>query len=681
MSLRVGLISVLALPPGPNWQDGLPLGKLALPVLAGHLHASGWTRVRQYDLEASLIEGIARSPNPARWDLFGDDGQVDVALHSEGSPALQAASLLIDLLAIEPADVFGLSCANQSDTADQVERRVLVNLALCLAVELLRRWPGAAIVLGGIRKDFGGLDGVRYVEALFERCAALDYVVPFEGEVALVRILEHISGQRPLEPAAPVPSEDGDGSRGGGRERGVSAIMARDDVRGGVRGYHCDKLRVVALPEFDPIAFEPRRRTGREIMQRYGYTGARIRELADDTAPSVLLVPLAFMTGCSAACAFCKESVRRDHSRDVDEVVRAIAHLRERHDVRHFHFLNTNINNHVAYAHAFADALLAARLDILWSDSLNLRNLDEPLLEKLCRSGFMRALVGVETPSDRMLTYIGKRLTVREAVDKLALLDRYGVWTHAQFIVGMPTETPQDFADYLEFVRVAAPTINDFTVSPFYLVDHSLLTRFPERYGIELLGGGAFREIGGLDWEQKRAAIHEADLRLNQALWATKSCQQAYMGRLNLDLLFWLYSRLGVAHKARIVELYEEPFRTEEARGVASVVVPMPPTLSALARVLVSRGGALYLAGFLVDASSVAMSAEGLVVELVRSDERLTATIAVLDADGDDRPAFARSKLFAISYDPRTPPASEGARRALDRLAELARRVEGKLAP
>jgi len=78
---------------------------------------------------------------------------------------------------------------------------------------------------------------------------------------------------------------------------------------------------------------------------------------------------------------------------------------------------------------------------------------DKEFLQLMKQAGFDRAMVGFESINQASLDLCGKRETVDQVRFAIEEFHRYGIKVHGMFVVGFDTDTPQTYADTLEFVK------------------------------------------------------------------------------------------------------------------------------------------------------------------------------------------------------------------------------------
>jgi len=633
--MRIGFITPSFHTLGPTWRRDPQVVKLAAPQICGSLFAHGYRDIRQYDFEIQIFALEYESPGRLNLQRFFDDTAVERFLASDDGVLRDQANLILDMLAIEEADLFAFSCASVLEI--YADMHAVASLNICLATALKERFPSCKTVVGGLKISPDTKHRAEYISML-ERCSALDFAAEGSGEVPLLNILTHLETGKSFEALGQDTQRHGNGwllyprnilelrvlpdlAREMGMEtdkgfvtvQGVSdevpvyKSVAKSGEAGplsvqlssttaqvlgalaeskrlkeevarlsdaqefGPQGDHERRAlynpSIFVTPWYDKQNTEQRKLSGRELLQRYHLHGEWEQRLGPYQDDRVAILPMIFMEGCNARCAFCAYSMTKMLKRDVEDVVRAIAWMREEYDIRYFHFLNTNINGSMQYAEAFCDALIGAKLDVFWSDCANLWALNERVLEKMRRSGAVRFTYGVECPSDRMLDYIGKGITVKQAHQRLKQASALGIWNHLLLITGLPTETEEDTKHFIDFLEQSAEYANAYSISSFYLISSSLMGAFPQRYGLEMLSNPsglledqAFNEIGGLPWAQKKRQIIRSTEIITDAIKRIKQDPKYWSGAIDLELLFWLYDRLGPDNKRDIVRCYEDAF-------------------------------------------------------------------------------------------------------------------------
>lgn len=590
----------------PGWWRFPQIVKLAAPTLAGYLREHGVADLSLHDFEVQGFDALRRDPQRFRFEQFFDDARVDRDLAAGEGGLLEQAEQILHLLEVREADLYALSCA--SVIGRFAEMHAVGNLCLCLAQVLKARQAGACLVVGGLQISPESKQREEY-QRMLDRCGALDVAVIGRGELPLLHVAQGLRGEAPgfalpegeTLDIASTPSgriyqwhsgayvdpesgqRDADG-RAGDSDFGSSSASALVSSAGGAllderpEGAHrrarLNNPSVFVTPCFDAHSMDARASSSSALLERY-HLGAHRQALGARDDDRILVAPMIFQEGCNASCAFCGYGMTRMVRREPKEVVRAIAGIQEAHDVHSFHFLNTNINGSYRYADAFMDELIAARLNIQWSDCANLRAVDERLLVKARESGAIRFTWGLEYPSDRLLKVIHKGIDVRRARERLQLAHDLGFWNQVLLITGLPGETDGDLKGFVDFLEGSAGIVDGYNVSPFYLISASLMGTYPERYGIELARNdsglledagfsefdpdspaGARRRIRS--WEEKQRAIEASTLAVTRSIQGLKRDPKAYSGSIDLELLFLLYDRLGHERKAEIVRLFEE---------------------------------------------------------------------------------------------------------------------------
>jgi radical SAM superfamily enzyme YgiQ (UPF0313 family) len=274
-------------------------------------------------------------------------------------------------------------------------------LTLRIAQGLRQARPGVRILLGGPQAS------VVDVPTL-ERFSWVDFVVRFEAEESLPRLLDALETDR--DPG------------------GVAGITFR---RGG---------QVVRTPSAPAI--EDLDRLPLPAYARYPY----LRQAR--------YIPLELGRGCPYACTFCSTNdfFRRSFRlKSPRLVVEQMTRLKAEFGIAIFDLIHDMFTVDRRKVVEFCQALLAAGEDLCWSCSARTDRVDDELLALMAEAGCRGIFFGIETGSQRLQQTVKKRLVLSEAMARIRAASDHGMETAASLITGFPDETSADFADTVDF--------------------------------------------------------------------------------------------------------------------------------------------------------------------------------------------------------------------------------------
>ncbi|MBM4388041.1 MAG: radical SAM protein, partial [Deltaproteobacteria bacterium] len=576
--------------------------------------------------------------------------------------------LICDTLGIEEADLFCLTCAVTNETVYR-EIHAVANLNLCIVKILKERFPGSFTMIGGLTPESHLILECRN---MLERCPSLDFTAVSSGETPILNVIEHVTGKASFEENNQSYGSHGNGffleTRDGQLRRNAKkpeireiertlekdmAYLEDPDVSRRRINFiyeYGDNLKAgFSTPFFDPGLVNKRRLTGIELMRRCGFPEDAIKKMAPFHDMKTVTLPVVFIIGCNGGCAFCCYSNTMIVCREIREVIYSIAYLKERYGTRNFQFLNSNINGIYEYADAFCDALIKAKLDILWPDSVVFRSLDERLLDKMQRSGLMRMVAGVECPSERMLKYVHKGASVEKMVGLLKHSHELSIWNHCQFIAGIPTQTDRDLEEFLDFLEKTVEYMDAYNINDYHLAPDSLMALRPEKYRIKVMEDSPanrdnkpFCEINGLAWEEKKNQIKRTQEVMTDCI---SRHNNGVRFALDLELLSFLYNCFGHGSKREIREIYrsQPDFKGRDA--------DLNPSLAQLLKRLKEvQSGKKSFAGYILTEQSV--SKGEILVALNCGGETIRLLVSVKD---NTKRYYAVAGEYAVSYLRETP--------------------------
>lgn len=495
-------IALVHVPRYRNRYDELMLPSLAIARLAAFARGYGFeTRIADLEATHAALE-LGAFTDDARVDAWlagRPDAEIDERLEAMW-PALDAELRGPTLVGFSIVDYFG---------------HFQMNLASCLA-RLVKDRRGAPTVLGGERDQ---VDGDR---ALREGMP-FDHVVDGDGEEALYGLAcAQAHGDRFARDVPGVWTREG-------------RTVAKNRL---VRSH----LNAMPRPSFDGVPLDRYRR---------GPSAALLRALrADGLAPSTppepfLYLPYAFVKGCTAECTFCSAKEHLDVQAP-EKTVDELCALSARHGVKDFVFLDNLVNLGPKWLRRFCEGLVAARLDLAWTDSCRPTDIDEELARLMAQAGCKLLNFGAESGSDAVLTRMKKGLTRADIVATLRATHAAGILNRVNLIAGYFHETEADVDQTISLVDELAGAIDVIgCFQGFYLFPGMGVDPEAEgiaiREGVDRLKTGqvtlTYDEVGGLPWEAKREAI---DASRNRILAAIEGHGIRTIDKIDEYDLFWL---------------------------------------------------------------------------------------------------------------------------------------------
>ncbi len=318
-------------------------------------------------------------------------------------------------------------------------------------------------------------------EVLRDLFSAVDSFIVYEGEHALLGLLEGLRAGRGLGEVPNLIYREGDGVR-------ANRLMAED-------------LDALPTPDFQGLP-----------LHLY-------------FAPRPVL-PLSLSKGCYwRRCTFCEihhsntNSSRPYRTRAMEKVVDDIAVLKERHGTEHFLFTDECVAPN--RLRALSERLLERKLEIKWACYSRFeKTLDKDLCRLIAGAGCRKLLLGLESGCDRVLGLMDKGIDKKLCRRILEDLKSEGIAVHIFCMLGFPTERKEEAMETLSFLLENKEAISTIGLSMdmgiFSLARHSEIYKEPERFGIANVCGGDdlairydFETAGGMAREEVHQAQEE----------------------------------------------------------------------------------------------------------------------------------------------------------------------------
>ncbi|WP_306534506.1 B12-binding domain-containing radical SAM protein [Geobacter sp.] len=171
--------------------------------------------------------------------------------------------------------------------------------------------------------------------------------------------------------------------------------------------------------------------------------------------------------GCPASCRFCSsprfwgKALRFRSPRAMVDEIRAI---RDRYGLIYFSLRDDTFTVNKERVIDFCRLLLEEKVYILWNCQSRVNAVDEEMLVWMRRAGCECVQYGVESGSERILAYLGKRITPEQVRRAAKSTRRAGINLSIYLITGVPGETDEDLQATLKLINAIRP--HDGHVAP-----------------------------------------------------------------------------------------------------------------------------------------------------------------------------------------------------------------------
>ena len=158
--------------------------------------------------------------------------------------------------------------------------------------------------------------------------------------------------------------------------------------------------------------------------------------------------------GCVAKCSFCTETnFWRFRSTTPVRVVDEIEYQVEKYGVKHFWFVDSLVNGHLKNFVELLDILISKPWKIRWNSYARCDGrMTADIFKKIADSGCSALSLGVESGSQKVLDDMKKNIKVWEIEDNFKNGKMIGMFNHANWMVGFPTEEPIDAFHSLQLI-------------------------------------------------------------------------------------------------------------------------------------------------------------------------------------------------------------------------------------
>jgi len=187
--------------------------------------------------------------------------------------------------------------------------------------------------------------------------------------------------------------------------------------------------------------------------------------------------------GCPMKCVFCDRSVFGNSCRwfSAKYVVEMIKVLQQKYGVREVLIEDDTFVIAKPRLISICEELLKENLNLSWSCLARVDMVEPKILALMRRAGCWQIGYGIESGVQKILDFIGKKITLKQIETALKWTKEAGIETKGFFIIGHPTETIETIEKTINFAKsIDLDDFNIFKLTPF---PGSEIYKTAHRYG------------------------------------------------------------------------------------------------------------------------------------------------------------------------------------------------------
>ena len=203
-----------------------------------------------------------------------------------------------------------------------------------------------------------------------------------------------------------------------------------------------DYVKPVVTEDLDSMPFP-----ARDLIDVNAY-----RSIITRSNPSTTVIS---SRGCPYRCKFCSnlESNHKVRFRSAGNVVDEMQQCKEKHGIRDFLFFDEIFTLNKSRVHSICEELIQREIKVRWHCRTRADLLDEEMIKHMKRAGCRMIQFGIETGSQRLQKTINKNLDLNQVKEIVGMVHDHGIYTFADFMFGLPTETEKERKATIEFAK------------------------------------------------------------------------------------------------------------------------------------------------------------------------------------------------------------------------------------
>ncbi|MCX7918984.1 MAG: B12-binding domain-containing radical SAM protein [bacterium] len=169
--------------------------------------------------------------------------------------------------------------------------------------------------------------------------------------------------------------------------------------------------------------------------------------------------------GCPYTCIFCLSTQvagLKLRMRTPENIIAELQECVHKHQIRNFLFRADTFTLNKPWILELCQKIREMNLNISWACNSRVDTIDAERLQAMKDAGCWLIAFGIETGNEPMLVNIKKQTTLDQARAAIRLCKQYKIKTSVYFLIGLPWESKETFAESVQFAKELDPEFIEF---------------------------------------------------------------------------------------------------------------------------------------------------------------------------------------------------------------------------
>ena len=174
------------------------------------------------------------------------------------------------------------------------------------------------------------------------------------------------------------------------------------------------------------------------------------------TNSNVLSMNISGTRGCPYKCIYCYHDFmgQRYRHRSPQNIVDEMKILRDRYNVKYFHFIDDEFCLKKSFVFDFCKAVKEEFGNtVTWGCTGRVNLMTEELIACMAETGCVLIGYGIESGSQKMLDVMKKNATIEQAKKAIKLTEKYIGWADCSFMIGTPGENRESIQENIDICK------------------------------------------------------------------------------------------------------------------------------------------------------------------------------------------------------------------------------------